>query len=84
MDDWSTGDALLKLFGELYDVLNNSAITAALFIDITMTFGMVNHSVFLYNLQCTSFKNITYFLIGSLLIDRGQKVKKIYMVVTVF
>lgn len=43
----STEGALLKFCGEVYESLNNSKITSALFIDITKAFHLVEHDILL-------------------------------------
>jgi len=68
----STDDALLKFTSEIYESLNSSLKTSALFIDITKAFDCVDHSILLEKLSMIGFRGNVYDLFKSYLSNRKQ------------
>lgn len=71
----STEDALLKLCSEIYNSINDSEIPAALFIDITKAFDMVDHDLLLKKLYNAGFRGFIYDWFASYLGNRKNIVK---------
>ena len=71
----STEDALLNFCSQLYDSIDNGKYTAALFIDITKAFDMVDHAILLDLLYKCGFRGFIFDFLKSYPRNRKQKVK---------
>lgn len=71
----STEGALLKFCEEIYDALNNSKTSSALFIDITKAFDLVNHEILIDKLRRAGFRGFALDWFRSYLSNRKQKVR---------
>lgn len=71
----STEDALLDFCTIIQKGLDSKKSCAALFVDITKAFDMVNHSILLQKLYNAGFRGFFYSWLESYLKNRTQKVK---------
>jgi hypothetical protein len=70
----STDDALLKFTSEIFESLNYSLLTSALFIDIKKAFDCVDHSILLEKLSAIGIRGNIHNLFKSYLSNRKQRV----------
>jgi len=71
----STEHALEKFTSQILNGLNSSKCCAALFIDITKAFDMVDHSLLIQKLECAGFRGNILDWFRSFLLGRYQRVK---------
>lgn len=71
----STEDALLKFCSEIYKSINESNIPAALFIDITKAFDMVDHELLIAKLFKAGFRGFVFDWFRSYLTNRNQRTR---------
>lgn len=71
----STEDALLDFYTFLHKSLDDKMFCAALFVDITKAFDMVDHEILLKKLYNIGFRGTIFKWLSSYLKDRSQRVK---------
>lgn len=70
-----TEDALIEVMNPLHEGLNNSNMVAALFVDITKAFDMVDHKVLLDKMWKVGFRGSIFNWLNSFIVNRSQKVR---------
>lgn len=71
----STEDALLEFLNKAYSTLNSNYSSAALFVDITKAFDMVNHSILCKLLSSIGFRGCALSWFQSYLHNRSQQTR---------
>lgn len=69
-----TQDALVNLVSDIYDNMDRSKTSAALFLDLTKAFDTVSHSLLLKKLELYGIRGVALTLFKSYLSDRVQTV----------
>lgn len=70
-----TEDAILALLSKIHHALDRNQKTAALFLDLTKAFDLVNHSILLEKLCAAGFRGSINDWFASFLLNRRQRTK---------